>query len=109
MRMELVASDAIRTADAYLRIQLWQAQKNELIFKSSYDPDERITHYTNRLERYGGYLANHVKNGTPVGDILNYIETIFNFIPKEVRSKLIEFVSDLIKKLLLELVTGDNK
>lgn len=102
--IELISRDAIRLVDAYLSIRLWERQKaGEVIFNSLYSPDERINHYTARMERYGKYVANHVKNGTPLEDIIDFIEKAFSYLPDSVKKAINDFITDLIKKLLKEI------
>ena len=102
--IELISRDAIRLVDAYLSLGLWERQKNgEQIFNSLYSPDERIQHYKDRMERYGKYVATHVKNGTPIGEIIDFIEKAFSYLPEPVKKAIVDFVNDLISKLFKEL------
>jgi len=102
--IELISRDAIRLVDAYLSVGLWERQKaGESIFVSLYSPDERIAHYKARMERYGKYMAIHVKNGTPIGDVIDFIEKAFSYLPEPVKVAINKFITDLINKLLKEL------
>jgi len=102
--IELVSRDAIRLVDAYLSKGLWERQANgEKIFKSEYVPIERIARYEARMVRYGGYVARHVKDGTPLEDVIKFIEKAFSYLPDSVKKAINDFISELIKKLLKEI------
>ena len=102
--IELISRDAIKLFDDYLSIELWEKQKaGENIFDSLYSPDERIAHYKARMERYGSYVAGHVKNGTPLKDIIDFIEKAFSYLPEPLKIAINKFITDLINKLLGEI------
>jgi len=102
--IELVSRDTLRLADAFLSKGLWERQKaGEEIFTSLYSPDERIAHYKARMERYGKYMAIHVKDGFELNDIVDFIEKVYSYLPAPVKKALVDFVTELIKKLLKEI------
>lgn len=102
--IELISRDSIRLVDAYLSKGLWERQlAGEQIFTSLYNPRERIVHYELRMERYGRYVANHVKEGFGLDDIIEFIEKAYNYLPESVKKAVVEYVTNLIKKLLKEI------
>lgn len=97
---ELLARDIIRLADAKLSLDLWQRQKNgEKIFKSDYDPDERIKHYSERIVRYAGYVERRITEGSKLSDVINFIKKVFDYLPEGVKSKLLNYIISLFKKI----------
>jgi hypothetical protein len=106
MNNELILSDAMRLGDAVLRINLWTRQKNgEIIFKSTYDPDERIQNYELRRNKYAKYVVKHITCGFCLQEVLELIENIYRWLPEEVKLFLIENV----KKIINDLMKGLSK
>jgi hypothetical protein len=97
----LAIRDALRLAESAYSGNLWRRQRDgEKIFKSDYDPLERIKHYDERNIRYGEYLAKHIAGGDTLTDIMNVINGILAFIPKEIKDEVIRFVTEFLKGLI---------
>lgn len=110
MNNELVLSDAMRLGDAILRIRLWTRQRNgENIFKNAvYNPQERISYYEARRDRYAGYIVKHVRKGFGLNDIFDVIEDIYKWLPDEIKEFLLDTIKNLIKNLLKGVIKNDD-
>lgn len=95
----LAPRDAMRLAESAYSGNLWRRQlRGEKIFKSDYDPLERIAYYDARNKRYAGYLAKHIAGGSTWDDIMEIIESVLAFIPKEIKDEVIKYIITTIKE-----------
>lgn len=102
----LAPRDAMRLAESAYSGNLWRRQRDgEKIFNSDYDPLERIKHYDERNIRYGKYLAKHLADGFGIDDILEVINSVLAFIPKEIKDEVIKFVTNFLSGLIF----GEDK
>lgn len=98
--------DAMRLAESVYSGNLWRRQlKGEQIFNSVNDPLERIAYYDARNKRYAEYLAKHLATGSVWNDILNVINSVLMFIPKEIRDEAINYILTTVK----EWIFGKDK
>lgn len=96
-------SNVDRFADACVRYILWDRG----YFKNSeHDREERLAHYWARIERYGGYLIETVKDGTPLEDIIKGVETVLGYLPNFVKDIIVDFIKDYLKGLLGSILKG---
>lgn len=90
-----------RFTDACVSYVLWH---RGFYRETTYTKEERLEHYWARVERYGGYVVKMVKNGTPIDEIIKIVENILNYLPSFVKTIIVEFITNYIKKLTEEIL-----